>query len=333
MSTRTPNINLEKPSSDENYSIAVFNGNSDTIDTEMALRVKTADIVNNLTTTVTNKPLSAAQGKALNDAKVNISDIQNNLTSTATNKPLSAAQGKALSDTIVAESNKTAYNTVVCTTKAQVQSAVWDFCNQTNNKQTHIIIINSAKDDVFTSFMNYSIVDVILTESNNVWANHPSFFMYDAQGDACTGQLSVTSTTMAVSGDPWKKFVKEGSYTNVSNLISWDTTNCVASVTSCIAIKMANRVSLSAVLKMKTGVNLQGAFIGTLGQGIQASTLSNLNAKFTKSDSQYANEIADVYLLNSTTIRISNDKTNATNLNGALSDNSLTIIGEWYTDQ
>lgn len=105
MSTRTPNINLEKPSSDENYSIAVFNGNSDTIDTEMALRVKTADIVNNLTTTVTNKPLSAAQGKALNDAKVNVSDIQNNLTSTATNKPLSAAQGKALSDTIATVSN------------------------------------------------------------------------------------------------------------------------------------------------------------------------------------------------------------------------------------
>ncbi len=100
MSTKTPNIELTKPSSDENYSVAVWNGNSDTIDTEMALRVKTSDIQNSLTSTATNKPLSAAQGKALNDSKVNISDIQNNLTSTATNKPLSAAQGKALSDTI-----------------------------------------------------------------------------------------------------------------------------------------------------------------------------------------------------------------------------------------
>ena len=32
------------------------------------------------------------------NSKINISDIVNNLTSTATNKPLSAAQGKALND-------------------------------------------------------------------------------------------------------------------------------------------------------------------------------------------------------------------------------------------
>lgn len=34
----------------------------------------------------------------LNSIKVNVSDIQNSLSSTATNKPLSAAQGKALND-------------------------------------------------------------------------------------------------------------------------------------------------------------------------------------------------------------------------------------------
>lgn len=77
MSSRTPNINLVKPSSDENYSVSVFNSNSDTIDTEMATRVKTADIVNNLTSTATNKPLSAAQGKALSDTKANIYQIAN----------------------------------------------------------------------------------------------------------------------------------------------------------------------------------------------------------------------------------------------------------------
>lgn len=37
----------------------------------------------------------------LNDGKINISDIVNNLTSTATNKPLSAAQGKAINDRFV----------------------------------------------------------------------------------------------------------------------------------------------------------------------------------------------------------------------------------------
>lgn len=75
MSTRTPNLNLEKPGSDENYSISVFNSNADTIDTEVALRVKTADIINNLTSTATNKPLSAAQGKALSDTKANKTEV------------------------------------------------------------------------------------------------------------------------------------------------------------------------------------------------------------------------------------------------------------------
>lgn len=58
-----------------------------------------SDIVNNLTSTDTNKPLSANQGKELKtlvDGKVATADIVNNLTSTDTNKPLSAAQGKAL---------------------------------------------------------------------------------------------------------------------------------------------------------------------------------------------------------------------------------------------
>jgi len=57
---------------------------------------------------------SVAWGKVIkffNDAKtaiaskINISDIVNNLTSTATNKPLSAAQGKALNDAITSQTN------------------------------------------------------------------------------------------------------------------------------------------------------------------------------------------------------------------------------------
>lgn len=66
-----------------------------------ATKVNISDIVNSLTSTATNKPLSANQGKVLNDGKINISDIVNNLTSSATNKPLSAAQGKAINDRFV----------------------------------------------------------------------------------------------------------------------------------------------------------------------------------------------------------------------------------------
>lgn len=99
---------------------------------EIALKVNTADVKNVLTDTSTDKPLSAAQGKALQDGKinitdiaddlitdnaakvlsakqgkvlqdnkVNISDVKNVLTDTSTDKPLSAAQGKALNDSKV----------------------------------------------------------------------------------------------------------------------------------------------------------------------------------------------------------------------------------------
>lgn len=57
-----------------------------------------ADVVDELTSTATNAPLSANQGKILDEGKVNYSDIVNNLTSTATDAPLSAAQGKELGD-------------------------------------------------------------------------------------------------------------------------------------------------------------------------------------------------------------------------------------------
>lgn len=56
------------------------------------------DIRNTLTSTETNKALSAAMGKKLQDEKLAKTDVVNNLTTTDTTKALSAAQGKALSD-------------------------------------------------------------------------------------------------------------------------------------------------------------------------------------------------------------------------------------------
>lgn len=57
-------------------------------------------VENVLTSTSTTHALSAAQGKVLNDGKLNKSDVINDLTTTDTTKALSAAQGKALSDRI-----------------------------------------------------------------------------------------------------------------------------------------------------------------------------------------------------------------------------------------
>lgn len=57
-------------------------------------------IINVLTSTSSDKPLSAAMGKKLQDEKLAKTDVVNNLTTTDTSKALSAAQGKALNDKI-----------------------------------------------------------------------------------------------------------------------------------------------------------------------------------------------------------------------------------------
>lgn len=57
-------------------------------------------VENVLTSTSTTHALSAAQGKVLNDSKLNNTDVVNNLTTPDASKALSAAQGKALSDRI-----------------------------------------------------------------------------------------------------------------------------------------------------------------------------------------------------------------------------------------
>lgn len=60
--------------------------------------ISEGSIINVLTSTNFNKPLSAAMGKKLQDEKLAKTDVVNNLATTDTSKALSAAQGKALND-------------------------------------------------------------------------------------------------------------------------------------------------------------------------------------------------------------------------------------------
>lgn len=60
--------------------------------------ISEGSIINVLTSTSSNKPLSAAMGKKLQDEKLAKTDVVNNLTTTDATKALSAAQGKALND-------------------------------------------------------------------------------------------------------------------------------------------------------------------------------------------------------------------------------------------
>lgn len=97
--------------------------------------ISEGSIINVLTSTSSNKPLSAAMGKKLQDEKLAKTDVVNNLTTTDTSKALSAAQGKALNDKISGlgsvyrvKGTKTNLSDVLALTNAKVGD-VWNVTN------------------------------------------------------------------------------------------------------------------------------------------------------------------------------------------------------------
>lgn len=97
--------------------------------------ISEGSIINVLTSTSSNKPLSAAMGKKLQDEKLAKTDVVNNLTTTDTSKALSAAQGKALNDKVSAlgsvyriKGSKTNISEVLALTNAKVGDA-WNVTN------------------------------------------------------------------------------------------------------------------------------------------------------------------------------------------------------------
>lgn len=97
--------------------------------------ISEGSIINVLTSTSSNKPLSAAMGKKLQDEKLAKTDVVNDLATTNTSKALSAAQGKALNDKISAlgsvyriKGSKTNISEVLALTDAKVGDA-WNVTN------------------------------------------------------------------------------------------------------------------------------------------------------------------------------------------------------------
>lgn len=97
--------------------------------------ISEGSIINVLTSTSSNKPLSAAMGKKLQDEKLAKTDVVNNLTTTDISKALSAAQGKALNDKISAlgsvyriKGSKTNISEILALTDAKVGDA-WNITN------------------------------------------------------------------------------------------------------------------------------------------------------------------------------------------------------------
>lgn len=94
-----------------------------------------SDVNNTLTSSSINEPLSAAQGKKLNNEKLAKTDVVNNLITTDPSKALSAAQGKALNDKISGlgsvyrvKGTKTNLSDVLALTNAKVGD-VWNVTN------------------------------------------------------------------------------------------------------------------------------------------------------------------------------------------------------------
>lgn len=127
-------------------------------------------VVNNLTSTSTNVPLSAAQGKALNDSKqdkltnpLTKSDVVNNLTTTTTNVPLSAAQGKVLNDNKVSKNSVADLNAIEL--KAATPFIDFHFNNSTADHTSRIIESASG----LLEFMQNVKIDGSLTYSPNTY--------------------------------------------------------------------------------------------------------------------------------------------------------------------
>lgn len=120
------------------YLLFNYNNSSSTYDGAVVLDrsyIGKNEIVNNLTSTNTGAPLSAAMGKKLQDEKLAKTDVVNNLTTTDTSKALSAAQGKALNDKISTlgsvyrvKGSKTNISEVLALTDAKVGD-VWNVIN------------------------------------------------------------------------------------------------------------------------------------------------------------------------------------------------------------
>lgn len=199
------------------------------------------EIVNNLTSTDTDNPLSAAMGKKLNDEKLAKTDVVNNFTTNDTTKPLSAAKGKELYDTITSNRVTINFDTADNTTDNGTIKACLNNLDSTSLikklKNGAIITDNSDSDWVitvqklqdtevifagitFSSFRvyiktitvtisgsNYTNMAVITTNRyvpnviNNLTSSDTANALSAAQGKALNDKISALGSVYRVKGN------------------------------------------------------------------------------------------------------------------------------------
>lgn len=128
--------------------------------------ISEGSIINVLTSTSSNKPLSAAMGKKLQDEKLAKTDVVNNLTTTDTSKALSAAQGKALNDKF--NGNKININ-FSATSNSTDNATIKDYMGNIDgatlvNKLTYgANLVDSSSDDWVITLQEVSATKVSFT--------------------------------------------------------------------------------------------------------------------------------------------------------------------------
>lgn len=216
--------------------------------------ISEGSIINVLTSTSSNKPLSAAMGKKLQDEKLAKTDVVDNLTTTDTTKALSAAQGKALNDKFNSKFNGNKININFSATSNSTDNAtIKGYMGNINgvtlvNKLTYgANLVDSSSDDWVITLQEVSATKVSFTGIRfagfNLYSKNISVTisginytnMTVAQGSrfvpAINNTLTSTSTSEALSAAQGKAlndkisalgsvYRIKGSKTNISEVLA-----------------------------------------------------------------------------------------------------------------
>lgn len=208
-------------------------------------KISTSAIANNLTVTTEGYVLDARQGKALNDAKVNISDIKDGLTYQDTDKPLSANQGyvlKGLVDDLT--SADTALDRRIDALETQVEGALrdendtldarFDAVEAIANAAAVATTVNTALEgldarldmiDGGTTLTGDKTLATLVSENATAISNNATAIATKANASAVTSALSekADATTVNAISTTIIKAKTDVAYTNgvPNNIQSW----------------------------------------------------------------------------------------------------------------
>ena len=181
-----------------------------------------------------------------------------------------------------------------------------------------------------TGTYKFGYVDIYYGLSNS----NPVYVDFTVHQAATSIQAAITASDLtSVASSPADETVlteytlhAKAPMADVSNLITWDTTNYIASSSGLQVYLDGPKLVLTGSLQLKTGVNVQGAFIGTLDSSIAVKSNVWLMAFYTADPASAVARPIAIYTHDSTRLRIANEATNTTgNLGSPTANNAIRI--------